>query len=72
MRPAIVAWLEPWLGAVGGLYVVTARKQTLPMTLLRRPWRARAGIAAAGAGLARTRGQRERVSNVTRVDFRKR
>lgn len=69
-RMARLERLEPWLGAVGGLYVVTARKQTLPMTLLRRPWRARAGIAA--AGLARTAGQGERASNVTRVDFRKR
>ena len=69
-RMARLERLEPWLGAVGGLYVVTARKQTLPMTLLRRPWRARAGIAT--AGLARSAGQGERVSNVTRVDFRKR
>lgn len=61
---------EPWIGGVGGLYVVTARKQTVPMTLARRPWRARrAGIAA--AGLARSR-QGERTSNVARVDFRKR
>ena len=62
--------LERWLGGVGGLYVVAARKQTLPMTLARRPWRTRrAGIAAAG-GWPRS-GRGERVSNVTRVDFRK-
>ena len=61
--------LEPWLGGLGGLYIVRARKQTIPMTPARRQWRTRrAGIAA--AGLARSRG--EGVSNVARVDFRKR
>jgi len=30
---------RPWLGAVGGVYVLHARKQTFPMTLARRQWR---------------------------------
>ena len=65
--------LQPWLGGIGGLYVVRARKQTVPMTLVRRPhWRRqRAGIAA--AGLARApKGEAALPSNVARVDFRKR
>ena len=62
--------LEPWFGALGGLYIVRARKQRMPMTLVRRQWRSRrAGIAA--AGLARS-GEDKPVSNVARVDFRKR
>jgi len=61
--------LEPWLGALGGLYIVRARKQTLPMTMVRRQrFVRRAGLKA--AGLARSGG--ERSSNVARVDFRKR
>jgi len=38
--------LQPWLGGVGGLYVLRAHKQTLPLTLSRRHWRPqRTGIA---------------------------
>ena len=63
--------LEPWLGAIGGLYVMRARKQTVPMTLARRQWRRqRAAVGAAGLALS---GTREALpSNVARVDFRKR
>jgi len=31
--------LQPWLGGLGGIYIVQARKQTIPMTLSRRQWR---------------------------------
>lgn len=31
--------MQPWLGGLGGVYVVQARKQTIPMTLARRQWR---------------------------------
>ena len=45
--------LRPWAGAACGLYVIRARKQTVPMTLIRRPWlRARAGVAVGARGLA--------------------
>jgi len=42
-------WLErfqPWLGGLGGVYIVQAKKQTIPMTLARRQWRRkRSGVA---------------------------
>lgn len=45
--------LRPWAGAACGLYVIRARKQTIPMTLIRRPWlRARAGVPVGAHGLA--------------------
>lgn len=31
--------LQPWFGGLGGVYIVQARKQTIPMTLSRRQWR---------------------------------
>lgn len=31
--------LQPWLGGLGGVYILQARKQTIPMTLSRRQWR---------------------------------
>ncbi len=31
--------VEPWLGGLGGLYVLLARKQTLPLTPSKRQWR---------------------------------
>ena len=63
--------LEPWLGALGGLYVIRARKQSVPMTLVRRQRLAhRTGMAA--AGLARSGEEGALPSNVARVDFRKR
>jgi len=31
--------LQPWIGGLGGIYIVQARKQTIPMTLSRRQWR---------------------------------
>ena len=27
--------LQPWLGGIGGLYVLQARKQTIPLTVMR-------------------------------------
>ena len=63
--------LRPW--AAGGLYVIRARKQTVPMTLIRRPWlRARAGAAVgarglASAGVARAAGPRAGVVELAAV-----
>ena len=50
--------LQPWLRAVGGLYVLQARKQTIPMTVARRTWRRSAGIAV--GSFARTGTQHSR------------
>jgi len=68
--------LERWMSGVGGLYVLRARKQTVPMTparrqrLLVRPGMTAAGLARAG----RSGGSRavSLPSNVARVDFRNR
>ena len=45
--------MHPWLGGLGGVYVMRARKQTLPMTMV-RPWVGRRRAAYAGASIART------------------
>lgn len=40
---------RPMLGKLGGIYVIHARKQSIPMTLLRNKWRRKAsGIAVSG------------------------
>lgn len=31
--------LQPWIGGLGGIYILQARKQTIPMTLSKRQWR---------------------------------
>ncbi len=31
--------VQPWLGGIGGMYILLARKQTLPLTPHRRQWR---------------------------------
>lgn len=65
--------LERWFSGVGGLYVLRARKQSLPMTLVRRQWRLqKSGIAAAGLTRSGSGKISALPSNVARVDFRKR
>ena len=51
--------LRPWLSAFGGLYVLQARKQTIPMTMVRRQWRRRASGISVGS-FARTGDQASR------------
>jgi len=38
--------LQPWMSAVGGVYIMQARKQTIPLTMQRKQWRQRAGMPA--------------------------
>lgn len=68
--------LDKWMSGVGGLYVLRARKQTVPMTPVRRQrLLARPGMAAAGLARAGQAGGGKAValpSNVSRVDFRNR
>lgn len=62
--------VSPLVNALGGLYVIQARKQTLPMTLVRRPWLAkRPGMAGAvrQTGYA-SAGHGERRAGVIRLD----
>ena len=44
--------LRPWAGAASGLWVVRAKKQTVPMTLIRNHHWLRAGAAVGARGLA--------------------
>lgn len=64
--------LRRYIGGVGGIYVMRARKQTLPMTMVRQWGRARKRMAA--GSFARTReqaGSRPRAT-VARIDSRTR
>lgn len=64
--------LQPWLQRVGGLYIMRARKQTLPMTLIRQRGRQRRALGA--GSFARTGDQtsaRPRAT-VARIDSRTR
>lgn len=40
--------LQPWFGGLGGIYIVQARKQTIPMTLARRQWRRQRSTMSVG------------------------
>lgn len=52
--------LQPWLGMLGGLYVIKARKQTLPLTLARRQWRRQSNRISVGSfARAGTRSSRQ-------------
>lgn len=62
--------LERWLSPVGGLYIMRARKQTLPMSMMRKWGRQRSRLSA--AGLART-GEKSSArprATVARIDSR--
>ncbi|MFT4730273.1 MAG: SAM-dependent methyltransferase [Granulosicoccus sp.] len=62
--------LERWLSPIGGLYIIRARKQTIPMTMVRQWGRQRSRLSA--ANLARTGGEssaRPRAT-VARIDSR--
>jgi len=49
--------LQPWLQAFGGLYVLQARKQTLPMTLSRTQWRRQPAAGISVGSFARSAGR---------------
>ncbi len=63
--------LDRWLSLVGGIYIMRARKQSLPMSMMRQQWR-RSRSRMAAASLARTgeeTGTRPRAT-VARIDSR--
>ena len=48
--------LQPWIGGIGGLYIIHARKETIPVTPAKHSWhRQRAGLRV--GGFARTANQ---------------
>jgi SAM-dependent methyltransferase len=62
---------SPVVGAVGGLYLIQARKQSVPMSLLRRPWlRASTGprVRAATGGFANVGSAGRSASDVVKLD----
>ena len=62
--------LQPWLGMLGGLYVIKARKQSLPMTLARRQWRRQSNRMSVSS-FARTGSQSPRqTASVARLSSR--
>jgi SAM-dependent methyltransferase len=62
--------LQRWFGGVGGLYIMCARKQTLPMTLI-RPWRRpRAGMAATSFARTGEKTPARPRATVARIDSR--
>jgi len=61
--------LGPLVNTLGGLYVIQARKQTLPVTLVRRPWLAKRGmVAGVRAGSYASTGHRPRRAGVVNLD----
>jgi len=64
--------LNRWLSAVGGIYIMRARKQTIPMSMLPM-WSARKRSRGLAAGsLARDKGEARPVATVARIDSRSR
>lgn len=59
--------LRPWLGILGGLYVIKARKQTLPLTLARRQWRRQSNRISVGSFARSGNRSTRHVSHVTRI-----
>lgn len=72
-RLARLEYLQRFIGGVGGVYIMRARKQTLPMTLVRNWGRSRKSLASASS-FARTGEQAvaKPRATVARIDSRSR
>ncbi len=64
--------LQRWFGGVGGLYVMRARKQTLPMTMVRSRGRARSAMATASFARTGEKTTARPRATVARIDSRTR
>lgn len=62
--------MERWLGGLGGLYIMRARKQTLPMTMMRQWRRARTGMSAASFARTGEKTAARPRATVARIDNR--
>ncbi len=61
--------LQPWIGGIGGLYIIHARKETIPVTPAKHSWhRQRAGLQV--GGFARTANQNvsKSVTSIVKAD----
>lgn len=59
--------LQPWLGMLGGVYVIKARKQTLPMTLARRQWRRQSNRISVGSFARTGNASSRQTASVSRI-----
>ncbi|MFK7853476.1 MAG: class I SAM-dependent methyltransferase [Granulosicoccus sp.] len=64
--------LERWISGIGGLYVMRARKQTLPMTMARHWRRSRHSIAAGSFARTGENASARPRATVARIDTRSR
>ena len=65
--------LQRWLSALGGVYIMRARKQTIPMTMMRhRVGRARAPLAASSFARTGEKAGSKPRATVARIDSRSR
>lgn len=64
--------LHRWIGGVGGLYIMRARKQTIPMTMVRQ-WtrRKRTGLTAGSFARTASKTAARPLATVARIDSRK-
>ena len=63
--------LNRWLGGIGGIYIMRARKQTIPMTMLRqRAGRSRKSLAASSFARTGERPGSKPRATVARIDSR--
>jgi len=60
--------LQPWLGGIGGVYILQARKQTIPMTLARRQWRRQRSGVSVGTVTSNADHARARVLKLSSKD----
>jgi len=62
--------LERWLSPVGGLYIMRARKQTIPMSMMRQWGRQRSRLTAGGLARAGDKSSARPRATVARIDSR--
>lgn len=62
--------LQRWFGGMGGVYIMRARKQTLPMTMLRQWRRQRSRLSAASYARSGDKSARDTRATVARIDSR--
>jgi len=61
--------LQPWMGGIGGLYILRARKQTIPMTMSRAQWLKKGrGLAVGGYARSGDSVPQQQGASVARID----
>ncbi len=57
-RTRILERSQPMLGRLGGIYIIHARKQTIPMSMMRSKWRRRQSASVVGSLVSRAHQRR--------------